>query len=208
MLEFDVAEETYRLAPSCLSFGRAFQFSRSELGSANGLLRAFARDNLINVGLSAPDHTHMVYITTFREGRGAQTRTVAAGLRLPIETCSPGIAYLASAPTQERAKIFSLLESLHGEEWPKVRAALNEEIRNTRKRGYSFASSAFGNAGVGTTVTGPQGSIYGINASYLAAAGLPPGLTQEDLGRKLIELARAVESLWSPTSRSASATAL
>jgi IclR family transcriptional regulator, positive regulator for flagellar biogenesis len=196
MLEFDPSEETYRLAPSCLSFSRAFQFSRSELAAVNGTLKMFARENQINVGLSAPDQTHMVYITTFREGRGGQTRTVAAGLRLPMASSSPGIAYLAQAATPERSRIFVLLESLHGQDWPSIRRTLNEEIKNTRMRGYSHASSAFGNAGVGTTVPGPQGSIYAVNASYLASAGLPSGLTEEVLGQKLVALAAEVKAIW------------
>jgi IclR family transcriptional regulator, positive regulator for flagellar biogenesis len=196
MLEFNAAEESYRLAPSSLCFGRAFQFSRSELGAVNGLLKGFARENQINVGLSGPDLTHMVYIATFREGRGGQTRTVAAGLRLAMATCSPGIAYLARAGAYERAKIFSRLEIYHGEEWPAVEATLNAEIRKTISRGYSQASSAFGNAGFGTTVSAPSGAVYGINASYLAAAGLPASLTGPQLGAKLIALAREVEAVW------------
>lgn len=202
MLEFDTAEEAYRLAPSCLSLGRAFHFSRSELGAANGVMKVFARENQVNVGLSALDQTHMVYVATFREGRGGQTRTVAAGLRLPMATCSPGIAYLTHASAEERARLFGLLETFHGDEWAKVRAAVTEEIKNTKRRGYSFASSAFGNAGVGTVVTGPQGSTYGVNASYLASAGLPPALTVEELGRKLLGLAKEVQAAWSPKSKS------
>lgn len=196
MLEFDAKEEAYRLAPSCLSLGRAFQFSRSELGMVNGVLEGFARENQINVGLSAHDHIHMVYVTTYRKGRGAQTRTVAAGLRLPIETCSPGIAYLAHLRESDRAAVYDLLAEAHGEEWPGIRASLNAAIRETRKQGYSQANSAFGNAGVGTTVLGPQGSTYGLNASYLASAGLPPHLTVETLGEKLLVLAGQVEAVW------------
>jgi DNA-binding IclR family transcriptional regulator len=196
MLEFNPAEESYRLAPSSLCFGRAFQFSRSELAAITGPLKSFARENQINVGLSGPDLTHMVYITTFREGRGGQTRTVAAGLRLVMATCSPGIAYLARAGVHERARIFSLLEIYHGESWPTVQETLNAEIRKTNARGYSQASSAFGNAGFGTTVAGPSGAIYAINASYLAAAGLPASLTGEQLGAKLIALAQEVEAVW------------
>ncbi|WP_198084582.1 helix-turn-helix domain-containing protein [Variovorax sp. E3] len=196
MLEFDPKEEAYRLAPSCLSLGRAFQFSRSELGTVNGLLEAFARENQINVGLSAYDHVHMVYVTTFRRGRSVQTRTVAAGLRLPIETCSPGIAYLAHLGARERAAVYAMLAEQRGREWPKIRATLNVAIRSARKLGYSQASSVFGNAGVGTTVLGPQGSTYGLNASYLASAGPPPHLTIQTLGQKLLSLAAEVEAAW------------
>ncbi|MBK6747006.1 helix-turn-helix domain-containing protein [Ottowia sp.] len=199
LLDFDVKEEAYRLAPSCLSLGRAFQFSRSELGTVNGLLETFARENQINVGLSAHDHVHMVYVTTFRKGRGAQTRTVAAGLRLPIETCSPGIAYLAHLGANERAAVYELLADEHGPAWPKVRGPLNAAIREALRRGYSQASSLLGNAGVGTIVRGPQGSIYGLNASYLASAGLPPQLTVETLGEKLLALAEEVEGVWGTT---------
>jgi IclR family transcriptional regulator, positive regulator for flagellar biogenesis len=196
LLEFDPVEEAYRLAPACLSFGRAFQFSRPELGSVSGLLKAFAKDNQVNVGLSAPDQIHMVYLSTFREGRGAQTRTVAAGLRLPMATCSPGIAYLAQVAPEERARIFSMLETHYGRDWSEVQVRLDQNISDTRKRGYSHASSVFGNAGVGTTVAGPRGARYGINASYLASAGLPSSLTEESLGRKVIALAAEVQETW------------
>jgi DNA-binding IclR family transcriptional regulator len=196
MLEFNPAEESYRLGPSSLSFGRAFQFSRSELGAVSGLLRSFARENQINVGLSAPDLTHMVYIATFREGRGGQTRTVAAGLRLEMTNCSPGIAYLAQAAELERSRLFSLLEQYHGKEWPSVLGTLLVEIKKTKDLGYSQATSVFGNAGFGTTVAGPSGAIYGLNASYLASAGLPSTLTPTILGAKLIALAREVETVW------------
>jgi IclR family transcriptional regulator, positive regulator for flagellar biogenesis len=196
LLEFDPTEEAYRLAPSCLSLGRAFQFSRTELGSVSGLLKTFARENQVNVGLSAPDQIHMVYLTTFREGRGAQTRTVAAGLRLLMATCSPGIAYLTQVSAHERARLFSMMEVHYGLDWPGMRAALNQKIRDTQMRGYSQASSIFGNAGVGTTALGPRGARYGINASYLASEGLPPSLTEEALGRKVIALAADVQSVW------------
>jgi DNA-binding IclR family transcriptional regulator len=206
LLEFDPAEEAYRLAPACLSFGRAFQFSRTELASVSGLLKAFAKENQVNVGLSAPDQIHMVYLSTFRESRGAQTRTVAAGLRLLMATCSPGIAYLAQASAQERSRLFSMLEAHYGLDWPGLQAALNQKIRDTRERGYSQASSIFGNAGVGTTVAGPRGARYGINASYLASAGLPSPLTEEALGRKVIALAQEVQSVWSRQFKLAPAT--
>lgn len=196
LLEFHAKEEAYRLAPSCLSLGRAFQFSRSELGMVNGLLEAFARENQINVGLSAHDHIHMVYVTTFRKGRGAQTRNVASGLRLPIETCSSGIAYLAHVGADERMAVYDLLADRHGPDWPKIRVLLNAAIREAQKRGYSQANSVFGNAGVGTTVRGPQGSTYGLNASYLASVGLPSHLTVETLGDKLLALAEEVEAVW------------
>lgn len=196
LLEFDSEQEAYRLAPSCLSLGRAFQFSRSELNTVNALLEAFARENQINVGLSAYDHIHMVYVATFRKGRGGQTRLVAAGLRLPIETCSPGIAYLARVGASERAEVYAMLEEHHGQSWPKIRASLNSAIRHARKNGFSQANSVFGNAGVGTTVSGPQGATYGLNASYLASAGLPPHLSVETLGKKLLQLAVEVEAIW------------
>lgn len=196
MLEFDPKQETYRLAPCCLSFARALQFSRPELGAASSLLKAFAREHQLNVGLSAPDQAHMVYLATFREGRGSQTRAVAAGVRLPMATCSPGIAYLAAADAHERSKLFTLLAAHHAKEWPAVRAGLNAQIRATGKRGYSQASSTFGNAGIGTTVAGPRGARYGLNASYLSAAGLPAPLTEETLGRKVIVLAASLEALW------------
>ncbi len=196
MLEFDPAEEAYRLAPSCLSFGRAFQFSRSELGTVNGLLKAFARENQLNVGLSAPDHAHMVYITTFREGRGAQTRTVTSGLRLPMATCSPGIAYLANASPQKRIALYSTLEKYHGSDWPQVRSALDEEILNTTRRGYGQANSMFGNAGIGAAVAGPRGTTYAVSASYLASIGLPSELTVESLGHKVVVLASEMQAVW------------
>jgi len=48
---------------------------------------------------------------------------------------------------------------------------------------------------------GPQGAAYGLNASYLASVGLPPHLTVETLGPKLLTLAAQVEAAWG-TSRS------
>lgn len=197
MLEFDSKEEAYRLASSCLSFGRAFQFSRSELGGVSGILDSFAKENQINVGLSAYDQLHMVYLTTFRRGRSAHTRTVAAGLRLPVSTCSPGIAYLARLSPSDRADIYKLLEDENRQAWPTAQAILDDAVRDAQKRGYSKASSVFGNAGVGTTVTAPRETVYGLNASYLASAGLPSHLTVERLGKKLILLAQEVEASWS-----------
>jgi DNA-binding IclR family transcriptional regulator len=196
LLEFDPVEEAYRLAPSCLSFGRAFQFSRPELASVSSLLKAFARENQINVGISAPDLTHMVYLSTFREARGVQTRTVAAGLRLPMATCSHGIAYLTHAAPEERARLFCMLEAHYGRDWPEVQVLLNKKISDAQERGYSQASSVLGNAGIGTTVVGPRGARYGLNASYLASAGLPLSLTAEQLGRKVIALAGEVQEVW------------
>ncbi|MNL72392.1 hypothetical protein D3C87_1976950 [compost metagenome] len=62
--------------------------------------------------------------------------------------------------------------------------------------GYSQARSVFGNAGIGAGVQGPAGSIYAISTSYLASIGLPAGLTVEELGRKVVALAKDVQALW------------
>ncbi|MBK6746998.1 helix-turn-helix domain-containing protein [Ottowia sp.] len=196
MLEFDPDEEAYRLAPSSLSLGRAFQFSRSELGTVNGVLKTFAREHQVNVGLSAPDHGHMVYVTTFRESRGAQTRTVASGLRLPMATCSPGIAYLASANPKRRATVYGVLETYHDRDWPAVRSTLEQNIADAIARGYSQATSVFGNAGLGASVKGRGGAAYAVSASYLPSVGLPPDLTVEKLGEAIVALAHELEKAW------------
>jgi DNA-binding IclR family transcriptional regulator len=168
-LEYDAASKGYRLAPVCLSLGRSFQVGRTELDAVLPLLREVAVSQRVNVSLSAADDLSMVYLATFREGRGPLRRTAAQGTRFPMETSSIGHAWLAASPAPRRKTVLAALADHCGAGWSKYSAAIDESIALYASRGYCRSSAMLGAEGIATAVVGPYGVIYTPGISFSAA---------------------------------------
>ncbi|MBB2919329.1 IclR family transcriptional regulator [Cupriavidus alkaliphilus] len=167
-LEYERTSEGYRLSPVCLAFANAFRLSRTELNLVLPLMRKVAVEERVNVGLSTADELTMIYLDTLREGHGPLRRTVRPGVRLPMETSSPGHAYLAALHESARKPLMLELAKKCGRKWPRYQATIAESAAMLSNQGYCRSKASLGVEGIACAVTGPDGVIYALNLSFSA----------------------------------------
>ncbi|WP_213959664.1 helix-turn-helix domain-containing protein [Variovorax sp. dw_954] len=190
----------YRLAPVHLSLGVAFRQTKSELALALPLMRKVAVAEKINVGLSTPDGLAMVYLETLRESRGPVQRQVTAGIRLAIESNSPGHAYLAALDARSRQRILKALEAQHGARWPALRKDIDKSLASHTRLGYCRSDAIPGMSAIAAGLRAPDRTFYAINFSLSAKDGDNEPLVQRcaPVLRKLVE---DVQRAWDEMAR-------
>jgi len=108
--------------------------------AAAPLMHKAAEAHRINVGLAVADRNEIVYLESFRYDRTASVRKVGSGQHVPMELTSLGRAYLAVAPTHERAALLSKFSERHSSTWPRLRREINNDIDSVRRIGYCAVS--------------------------------------------------------------------
>ena len=140
MLQIDLQQRTYRLAPAVLSLAHAMRSGSSVLGMAAPKMRALAEARKINVGLAAPDRDEMVYLESIRYNRRVSLRSVVSGQRVPMELTSLGRAYLATATDARRKALFALFKRRRGAQWPALLEEIEGAIESVQVHGFCAAS--------------------------------------------------------------------
>lgn len=192
-LEFDTAQSVYRLAPVCLSLAAGYHHGHGAFAAVLPLLRDAAQREKVNVGLCVQDGTHMVYLASFREGRGPVKRVVNAGTRTPIAFFSSGHALIAALPAPARQCLFERLAETHGAQWPAARARIEQSIAQCAAQGFCTLPSIPGLVGLATTLRTPDGTICSV---LLTAPEREDGGHAPELPEVLRRLAREMQEAW------------
>jgi DNA-binding IclR family transcriptional regulator len=140
MLELDTKARAYRLATPVLSLAHAMRSGSAVLNAAAPIMRAFAEQNKVNVGLASPDRDEMVYLESIRYNRRVALRSVVAGQRVPIELTSLGRAYLAVAPEARRRALLAVFKQRRRAQWPALAEEIAEAIESVEARGWCAAA--------------------------------------------------------------------
>ncbi len=134
-LEFDAAIEKYSLGLNVLNFSVTYLAGLDVREIARPLMQQLADDVKATVTLAAPQEEHMVFLEV-AHGNPTFALRVAVGERVPRGTTAVGRACIASYGPQERTKRIAAFERLvKKEDWPKVRANLEESMRDYDRYG-------------------------------------------------------------------------
>ncbi len=139
-LQVDLVTRAYRLAPATLSLGHAMRSGSEILNMALPLMRATAQTQHINVGLAAPDLDEMVYLESIRYNPRPSLRSVVSGQRVPIESTSLGMAYLAQVREPYRSTLMQHLARKHAQHWPVIADHLAQAQACIAQQGWCAAS--------------------------------------------------------------------
>ncbi len=193
-LEFDPAQSVYRLAPVCLSLAAGYHHGHSAFDIAIPLLREAAQRERVNIGLAVRDGEHVVYLASFREGRGPIKRVVSAGFRARIEAFSVGHALIATLPPTVREQLLDQLAQTCGANWPVQRERIALTMAQYQRLGYCTLDSVPGLVAFSTALQTPDGAWCAIVLTVQDREVREPDAP--DLPKVLMGVALAARQAW------------
>lgn len=197
-LEFDAEQSVYRLAPVHLSLSENYQQGRTEFAAVFPMLRETAKRESVNVGLLVREGEHMVYLASFREGRGPIRRVVNTGSRIPIESYASGHALIAMMQPAARSQLLDRLAKSHGAGWPSLRKQINQSMAQCKRVGYCMLDSVPGLVAIATALRTPDDSLCALVLTT-AQPNEEHGAPHADLPRLLLNLIQEMKQTWSRT---------
>jgi DNA-binding IclR family transcriptional regulator len=190
--------ERYQLGTGVLALGHATLSTFGIRQVARPLMQDFAEEADDRMGVGTQKHMSMVDLDNCRGG-GAVNLRLDVGSRIPIATTAMGRAFLAALPQGEREYLLQHIEKRSGEEWPRLRQAIERACDHYMEHGYVKVIGDWDgdvNA-VGVPLIQPEnGYVYGFNCggpSFL----LPESRLDSELGPRLKQLVQNVQAAMS-----------
>jgi DNA-binding IclR family transcriptional regulator len=118
------------------------------------------------------------------------------GSRIPIATTAIGRALLAALPEQERDWLMQHLARREGENWPKLESRIESAVRDVRERGFTVSMGEWHQDVTGVAVPVVPADRSGVFAFNCGAPAfqISRQRLEEDIGPRLVNLARTVEA--------------
>lgn len=185
----------YKLGTAVLALGYTALASMDIREVARPLMQELADYSDVAVSLGSHERTGMIYVETCR-GNGALTIRLSVGSRIPVATTAMGRAYLAAIPAAERTAILDEVRRRHPDDWPRIHSGWERALHEYGQRGFTMSVGEWQTDvhAVGVAVTHPgTGEIMALNCGG-AAFLLPRERLEQDLGPRLVELARKIET--------------
>ena len=186
----------YQIAPAALSLGYSALAQLGIRQIARPYMQALADYAGGAVALGARDRLRMVYVEHCVSA-GALMVRLDVGSLIPMSSSALGRAYIAALGEAERDALFDELAIRHGDDWPSVRAGIEQAMDDIARRG--FASSV-GDwradiNGVGVPLVMPDGSgTYAFNCGA-AAFALSKDQLENDIGPRLLDAVRQIQTV-------------
>lgn len=187
MLEHDIQQRAYRLAPPVLSLAHAMLSGSPVLQEVAPLMRKVAEKLKINVGFAVADRDEMVYLESIRYNRKLAFRNVVAGQRVPIELTSLGRAWLAVIPDSQKIELYSLFEKRRSSNWDSLNQDIENAIKNVRAVGYCSAAWLPQVVALATPIVIKNQPIYVLNMSVTTLSSIDS--VSQELSTPLLNLA-------------------
>lgn len=195
----------YRLGPGSLALGYASLSNLDVRQLARPLMQALAEHACASVALCARDGLNMIYLE-IRRSPNAVGLGLDIGDRVPLAVTGVGRAYLAALPQASRESLLDAIRKSDPAAWPKVRRGIEQAIRDTEDRGFCTSLGDWlreiHSIGVPLDAETPYGTLA-FNIGGLASS-LPVSKIENDLGPRLVALARRVDELLKATGHKSS----
>lgn len=194
-LEFDAKQSLYRLAPIFLSLSASYHQGHGEFASVLPLLKEMARRESVNASLLVRNGMQMVYLASYREGRGPIRRMVDTGSRIPIDSYASGHALIAAMSPAERAQLLDQLAKTHETGWSELRTRIHQSIVQYKRSGYCTLESVPGLFAFATALRTPGDSLCALvlTSSQTREARSSARL---DLPSVLLNLTQEIKKSW------------
>jgi DNA-binding IclR family transcriptional regulator len=178
-----------------LALGYAFVSNLTIRQIARPLMQELANTTGTAVGLSDRDRLEMIYVeycaptnvTTFRH---------EIGDKVPMINSSAGRAYLAALPNEEQEYFLSYIKRKTKDDWPHLKASLDETIANYQQRGfcYSYGDWDHDVNGISVPLELSQGNIFVFNAGG-PAFRLTTEFLENEVAPQLKSMVRNIEAM-------------
>jgi DNA-binding IclR family transcriptional regulator len=194
-LAYSEALGKYRLGNAVLPLGFSLLSSMEVRHVARPFMHALADYAQAAVSFGVRDRLTMVYVENC-QGNALLTLRLDVGSVIPLATTAMGRAYLCAVPASERDLLMDQLKAQYSDQWPKVKAGLEQAARDFHERGFCVSAGNWQQdihaVGVPLVLRDGMG-ILGFNCGGPAFQLRRPAL-EEDLGPRLVNLVRNVEA--------------
>ncbi len=135
-LRYSESLNKYALGGASRSLGFAALAQMDIRRIARPLMQELSEHTKGAVHLSVADRLSMVLIDTYRN---PGSFFVDIGSRLPMATTSIGRAYLSAVPMTDRRRLLEEIRQTSGDEWPRVKKAIDQAAAEYEKHGFVIA---------------------------------------------------------------------
>lgn len=190
----------YQLAPGALAIGYSTLANMRIRQVARPFMRDLAEYANASVALGTRDRLNVIYVEHARSPASVLLR-LDLGSRIPIATTAIGRALLAALPDSEREWLMQHMARREGDNWPKIRARIEQGVEEVRTRGFTVSIGEWQQDVTGVAVPVVPSDRSGVFAFNCGAPAFQ--ITRErletDIGPRLVNLARNVEAAVSGT---------
>lgn len=188
----------YKLAPAAMALGYTALAHIGIRHIARPYMQGLADYAKASVALGGRDRLGVIYIQHCLSSSILKVR-LDVGSRIPIQTTAIGRALIAVMPDNERKTLFESLTERCGADWPKTLEGIERSMEDVRLSGFTTSIGEWQPDvnGVAVPLVMPDGSgIYAFNCGA-PAFSLTRDKLEKDIGPRLLDVVRTVESLLS-----------
>jgi DNA-binding IclR family transcriptional regulator len=186
----------YELGTPVLALGYAALSNMQARQLAHSRMQELATYADASVALAARDRLSMLYVHNC-VGQSTLALRIEIGSRVPIAMTSLGRALLAALPDAERDYLMDHIRQRFKDDWPKLKRRIELCIGQVKKRGFCLVDGEWRPhvRAVAVPLVFPDNS--GVMAFNCAGPSVKVSVEQlvQDLGPRLVHLAREVESM-------------
>ena len=185
----------YQLAPGALAIGYSTLANMRIRQLARPFMLELAHYAGASVALGTRDRLNVLYVEHVRSPASVLLR-LDLGSRVPLATTAIGRALLAVLPEQEREWLMQHIARREGEDWPRVRAAIDQAVEEVRTRGFTLSIGEWQRdvTGVGVPIVpADRSGVFAFNCGA-PAFQISHERLEHDIGPRLVNLARNVEA--------------
>ena len=186
----------YQLGAGVLALGYRMLSNMDLRKLARPLMEELAEYAQASVSLGARDRLSMVYVESCRSSANVTLR-LDVGARIPMATTAMGKALLCVLPEAERNYLLDHVRQRDEANWPRIKAGLEQGFKDYQDKGFCMSAGEWqGDVhAVGVPVRGLDGEqVMAFNCGGPAFL-LSHARLEEDLGPKLVQLVRRIDTI-------------
>lgn len=198
-LTYDDATGRYRMGVPVLGLGYACLGGMSLREAAQPIMQQLADEcgDGVLVALGTRDDLTMAYVATARAARGMISLQLNVGSRISLGRSAMGRAYLAATSEHERTELLERLKDRAGPEiWPKLRDGIEDAQDQLATQGFYCNLGQWqpdiNSMAVPIASSNDDSPLMVLNIGGPAYI-LPPERLRNELGPRLMDLARSVQ---------------
>lgn len=194
-LHYDNSLGRYSIGPATVSLGYSALSSSAVVAAAQPLIQELADQTGAAVAIGMRDGLDMVYVANCRS-MSPVTLRLNIGSRIPIGRTAMGMAWLADAPAEQRAKVLEAVVAADPAHETQIRTIVAEAVQDLATRGfigvfgtwYSYINA------VGVCLRPSDGSpIVALTCGGIVDI-LPRNVCLDKIGPMLLDVRNQIES--------------
>jgi DNA-binding IclR family transcriptional regulator len=192
-LTYSEQDATYRLGSGVVALASPILSGLGFRHRARELMQDLANESQATVALGGRQGLRMVYLEV-RHSREVVLISCEVGMSVRLATTAIGRAYLHALPEPERAPLLSEIAEASGDDWPSVKARIDQSFADIDAYGFCVSIGEFRpeiNVVAAPLHYTPSGDVYAINCGGPASLVTPKRM-ETRFGPRLVEISHEI----------------